>query len=107
MALCVFGHLAPLQLYKQANSLVWNHWARRFLAPYFHHLVPGSNFSRSARLVTIATFFIRQAVPRIAAELLAAIKKARLMRDKPLVLAYLLDLRDMLYFCIPVVLIAS
>ena len=87
---------------------MWNHWANRFLAPYFYHLVPGSNFSRSARLVTIATFFtfIRLAVPEIAAELLAAIKKARLMRE-PLVLAYLLALRNMLYFCIPVVRIAS
>lgn len=91
--------------YKQANTVVWNHWASRFLAPYFHHMVPGSNFSRSARLATIATFFtyIRLALPEIGVELQAAITTARQMRSKPLVLAYLLDLRDLLVFCIPVV----
>ena len=60
---------------------------------------------RSARLVTIATFFtyLRLAVPAVSAQLQAAVVKARTMRSKPLVLAYLLDLRDLLFFCIPVV----
>jgi hypothetical protein len=84
---------------------VWSHFGPRFLAPYFNHLVPCSNFSRSARLVTIVTFFtyLRLAVPDITTELQAAITKARSMPSKPLVLAYLLSLRDLLYFCIPVV----
>ena len=91
--------------YKQTNTVVWNHWAPRFLAPYFHHMVPGSNFSGSARLVTISTFFtyIRLAMPEIALALQTAIKAARLRPAKPLILAYLLDLRDLLAFCIPVV----
>ena len=94
--------------YKQANTVVWNHWAPRFLAPYFHHMVPASNFFRKARLATIATFFtyIRLALPEVAVELQAAIKAARKQRSKPLVLAYLLDLRDLLVFCIPVVSVA-
>ena len=43
--------------YKQANSVVWSHWGPRFLAPYFHHIVPGSNFSARARLITIISYF--------------------------------------------------
>ena len=73
--------------------------------PYFNHLIPNSNFSVGARLVTIVTYFtyIRLALPDFAAELQAAIKKARKLPAKPLILAYLLDLRDLLYFPIPVV----
>ena len=91
--------------YKQGNSVVWCHWAARFIAPFYNHLVPASNFRGSARLVTISTFFtyIRLAVPHFAQQLHAAVKAARLKRDKPLVLAYLLDLRDLIYFAIPVV----
>ena len=91
--------------YKQANSVVWSHWGPRFIAPYFHHLTPGSNFSSSARLVTIATYFtyMRLAAPDIVVELQDAIAAARKDRSKPLVLAYLLDLRDLLFFAIPVV----
>ena len=40
--------------YKQANSVVWSHWGARFLAPYFRHLIPNSDFSA---LVTIVTYF--------------------------------------------------
>ena len=59
----------------------------------------------TSRLVTIVTYFtyIRLALPDFAAELQAAIKKARKLPAKPLILAYLLDLRDLLYFTIPVV----
>ena len=91
--------------YKQANTVVWNHWGPRFIGPYFHHLNPGSNFFSSARLVTISTYltYIRLAIPDIAAELQAAITEARKNRAKPLILAYLLDLRDFLMFAIPVV----
>jgi hypothetical protein len=101
--LCV--SLGTWHPYKQANTVVWSHWAARFLAPYFNHIVPGSNFRTSARLVTISSYFtyIRLALPLFASQLHAAIKAARLMLAKPLVLAYLLDLRDMLYFAIPVV----
>ena len=85
--------------------MVWSHWGARFLAPYFHHLIPNSNFSAGARLVTIVTYFtyIRLALPDFAAGLQAAIKKARKLPAKPLILAYLLDLHDLLYFAIPVV----
>ena len=64
--LCVF--LGKWHPYKQANTVVWNHWASRFLAPFFHYMVPGSNFFASARLVTISTFitYIRLAMPEIA-----------------------------------------
>jgi hypothetical protein len=91
--------------YKQANTVVWKHWAARFIAPFYNHIVPRFNFRGSARLVTISTFFtyIRLAVPHFAQQLHAAVKAARLKRDKPLVLAYLLDLRDLIYFAIPVV----
>ena len=91
--------------YKQANSVVWSHWGARFLAPYFHHIAPASNFSRSARLITIVTYltYIRLAAPEFAQQLQDAIKVARTLRDKPLVLAYLLDLRTLIFFCILVV----
>ena len=91
--------------YKQANTVVWSHFGPRFLAPYFNHLVPASNFKRNARLVSIATFFtyLRLALPSIAVEMQAAIATARQQRSKPLVLAYLLSLRDLLFFMIPVV----
>ena len=64
--------------YKQANNVVWNHYGPRFLGPYFNHLVPGSKFSSSARLVTIATFFtyIRLALPAISVQLHEAVKAA-------------------------------
>ena len=90
--------------FKQANSVVWSHWGARFLAPYFNHLIPNSNFSASARLVTIVTYFtyIRLALPDFAAELHAGIK-TRQLPAKSLILAYLLDLRDLLFFAIPVV----
>jgi hypothetical protein len=35
--------------YKQANTVVWCHWAARFIAPFFNHLVPKSNFRKKAR----------------------------------------------------------
>jgi hypothetical protein len=91
--------------YKQANTVVWSHWGARFLAPSFHHMVPASNFYASARLVTVISFFtyVRLALPDIARELQEAITAARMDRAKPLVLAYLLDLRDLLFFAIPVV----
>jgi hypothetical protein len=42
-------------------------------------------------------------MPEIAVQLQTAIKAARLRPAKPLILAYLLDLRDLFAFCIPVV----
>jgi hypothetical protein len=91
--------------YKQANSVVWSHWGSRFLAPYFHQIVPGSNFSTGARLITIITYFtyIRLAAPSFAQQLQDAIKAARADRARPLPLNYLLDLRTLVFFCIPVV----
>ena len=91
--------------YKQANSVVWSHWGPRYLAPYFHHLVPGSNFSGGARLITIITYFtyIRLAAPSFAQQLQDAIKAARVLRQRPLALDYLLDLCTLVFFCIPVV----
>jgi hypothetical protein len=91
--------------YKQANSVVWSHWGPRFLAPYFNHIVPGANFTAKARLITIITFFtyIRLAAPSFATQLQDAIKAARADRERPLALAYLLDLRTLVFFCIPVV----
>ena len=91
--------------YKQANSVVWSHWGPRFLAPYFHHIVTGSNFSTGARLITIISYFtyIRLAAPSFAAQLQAGIKTARADRARPLALSYLLDLRTLIFFCIPVV----
>ena len=91
--------------YKQANSVVWSHWGPRFLAPYFHHIVPGSNFSAGARLITIISYFtyIRLAAPSFALQLQDAIKAARALRERPLALTYLLDLRTLVFFCIPVV----
>ena len=85
--------------------MVWSHWEPRFLAPYFHHLVPGSNFSAGARLITIITYFtyIRLAAPSFALQLQDAIKAARALRQRPLALEYLLDLRTLVFFCIPVV----
>ena len=47
--------------------------------------------------------YIRLALPDFAAELQAGIKKARKLPAKRLILAYLLYLRDLLYFAIPVV----
>ena len=91
--------------YKQANTVVWCHWAARFIAPFFNHLVPKSNFRKKARLVSICSFltYIRLAAPSFATQLHDAIKAARKMPSKPLILAYLLDLRDLLHFAIPVV----
>jgi hypothetical protein len=68
-------------------------------------MVPASNFYASARLVTIISFFtyIRLALPDIAQELQDAIKVARTKLAKPLILAYLVDLRDLLFYAIPVV----
>ena len=93
--------------YKQANTVVWGHWGPRFLAPFFNDIVPGSNFQCKARLVTIITYFthIRLAAPSLAKQLQDAIKTARADRARPLVLCYLLllDLRTLVFFCIPVV----
>jgi hypothetical protein len=91
--------------YKQANSVVWSHWGPRFLAPLLHHFAPGANFSGGARLITIITYFtyIRLAAPSFAKQLQDAIKAARADRARPLALAYLLDLRCLVFFCIPVV----
>jgi hypothetical protein len=85
--------------YKQANSVVWSHWGPRFPAPYFHHIVPGSNFSTGARLITIISYFtyIRLAAPSFAAQLQAAIKTARADRARPLALSYLLGLRTLVF----------
>ena len=68
-------------------------------------MVPASNFYASARLVTIISFFtyMRLALPDIAQELQDAIKVARTKLAKPLILAYLVDLRDLLFYAIPVV----
>jgi hypothetical protein len=68
-------------------------------------MVPASNFYASARLVTIISFFkyMRLALPDIAQELQDAIKVARTKLEKPLILAYLVDLRDLLFYAIPVV----
>ena len=91
--------------YKQANTVVWSHWGPRFLAPYFNHVVPGSNFRSKARLITIISYFtyIRLAAPAFAEQLQDAIKAARKVPAKPLILAYLLDLRSLIFFAIPVV----
>ena len=91
--------------YKQANSVVWRHWGPRFLAPFFNHFVPGANFTGKARLITIITYFtyIRLAAPSFAKQLQDAIKAARADLARPLVLLYLLDLRCLVFFCIPVV----
>ena len=91
--------------YKQANTVVWGHWGPRFLAPFFNHIVPGSNFQSKARLITIITYFthIRLAAPSFAKQLQDAIKTARADRARPLVLSYLLDQRILFLFCIPVV----
>ena len=90
---------------KQANTVVWGHWGPRFLAPYFNHIVPGSNFQSKARLITIITYvtFIHLTAPSFAKQLQDAIKTARADRARPLVLSYLLDLRTLVFFCIPVV----
>jgi len=95
--------------YKQANTVMWGHWGPRFLAPYFNHVVPSANFRRSARLITIITYltYIRLAAPDIAQQLQEAIIAARKLPDKPLILAYLLDLRTLIFFCIPVVIPAA
>ena len=68
-------------------------------------MVPASNFFGSARLVTIISFFtyLRLALPDIAQDLQNAIKVARTKLAKPLILAYLVDLRDLLFYAIPVV----
>ena len=42
---------------KQANTVVWDQWGPRFLAPFFNDIVPGSNFQCKARLITIITYF--------------------------------------------------
>lgn len=91
--------------YKQANTVVWSHWGPRFLGPFFNHMVPGSDFRSKARLITIITFFtyIRLAAPSFAVELQQAIQAARKLPAKPLILAYLLDLRSLIFFAIPVV----
>lgn len=91
--------------YKQAATVVWAHWGPRFLAPLFHHLVPNANFNKSAKLVTILTYFtyIRLAYPAFAAELKSAVATARAMPQDPSVLSNLLDLRIFLTYFIPVV----
>jgi hypothetical protein len=93
--------------YKQANTVLWNHFGPRFLAPFFNEIVPASNFNKKAKLVTIVTFltYLRLAYPSFKSELKAAIKHAReLKRTTPLILQNLSDLRMMLEFFIPVVL---
>lgn len=90
--------------YKQANNVIWKHWGRRILGPYFNHLVPNANFFEKPKLVTMATFFsyIRLAYPRFQSMLIEAIKSARSKGDA-VALSTLVDLRALLTFFIPVV----
>ena len=63
------------------------------------------NFRSKARLITIISYFtyIRLAAPAFAEQLQDAIKAARKVPAEPLILAYLLDLRSLIFFAIPVV----
>ena len=100
--MCDAGSLAPLQAGQLSGV---GHWGPWFLAPYFNHIVPGSNFQSKARLITTITYFthIRLAAPSFAKQFHDAIRTARADRARPLILSYLLDLRTLVFFCIPVV----
>ena len=91
--------------YKQANNVLWNHFGPRFLAPYYNHMVPGANFSKKAKLVTIITYFtyMRLAYPSLKPDLCDAIQRAKTKRTNPKILNTLLDLQAIFEFFLPVV----
>ena len=91
--------------YKQANTLIWHHWATRVFAPLFHDLIPQSKFHLSARLVSISTFltYVRLAYPMFKAELAEAITFCTNKGNRIKELSHLVDLRRLCEFFIPVV----
>ena len=91
--------------YKQANSVLWNHFGPRFLAPYFNHMVPAANFSNKAKLVTIVTYFtyMRLAYVDLKQDLCDAIERSKeTKRTNPKILDTLLDLQSIFEYFLPV-----
>ena len=76
--LCV--QLGTWHPYKQANTVIWTHWAPRVFGPLFNELIPNANFNKKAGLSTVASFltFVRLAYPSFRSELQAAIGQIRL-----------------------------
>ena len=96
--------LGTWHIYKQANTVVWSHWASRVFAPLFHELIPEANFTKTAKLTTIATFltYVRLAYPHFRQQLDDAI--ASTFERKDLVAgSHLRDLKKLCQFFIPVV----
>ena len=93
--------------YKQACSVIWQHWAERTFGPLFNHIIPGANFNYKARLPTICTFmsYVRMAYPHIKLNLKSAIetKKAKLTDNDVIAYSHLVDLKKLCEYFIPVV----
>ena len=93
--------------YKQANVLVWQHFAQRWLGPLVNYIDPGSNFSKKSKLHTISTWltYIRIAYPLFKDQLESAIVTAsdNYFQGKPFVLKYLKELHQLVEFFIPTV----
>lgn len=91
--------------YKQANTLIWHHWAARVFAPLFHDLIPQSKFHLSARLVSITAHlsYVRLAYPMFKAELTEAINFCTDKGNRIVELSHLQDLKNLCEFFIPVV----
>ena len=101
--LCV--NLGTWHVYKQANSVIWKHWAGRVFAPLFYDLIPDANFNKNATLTTIVTFltYVRLAYPSFRQQLEDTLCRMRVVDADPIGVSQLRDLKRLLEFFIPVV----
>ena len=105
--LCV--QLGTWHPYKQANTVVWTHWAERVFGPLFNELIPNANFNKKAGLATVASFltFVRLAYPSFQSELQAAIERVRANDQDVIAMSHLRDIKKLVEFFIPAVRLQS
>ena len=105
--LCV--QLGTWHPYKQANTVVWTHWAERVFGPLFNELIPNANFNKKAGLSTVASFltFVRLAYPSFRSELQAAIERVRASDQDVIAMSHLRDIKKLVEFFIPAVRLQS
>ena len=93
--------------YKQACTVVWQHWAQRIFGPLWNHLIPGANFMSKARLPSICTLltYVRLAYPHFKRQLSSAIRtsRARVTDNEVVAFTNLVDLKKLCEYFIPVV----
>ena len=91
--------------YKQANMVIWNHWASRVFAPLFHELIPDAKFMTKPKLVAVVHFFtyVRLAYPKFRKQLKDALNHCRVADTLTHEYSQLVDLRHLCEFFIPVV----